>query len=124
MFDAALPGSVHRWDRRRPVCGSTGSLYHCRPTLRMVEKVSSPSEFLESSRECTVTGYGPSVDRRGVDATIVPHSENLRKSSPAQVYDLTYGCATCTICGPTVCRSRSLRLGLKIPSRFKLNSFI
>ena len=45
QFDAALADSVHRWDKRRPVCGSTGSRCHRRPAHRLVEKVPSPAQF-------------------------------------------------------------------------------
>ena len=76
QFDAALLDSVYRWGRSWPVCGSMGRQFHHRSTLSLVEKVPSPAEFLELSTEYVGAGYGPCVDRRGVDATFIPHLDN------------------------------------------------
>ena len=73
------PGSVHRRDSRRLVCGSTGRRCHRRPTLRLMEKAPSPSQPLNSSTKCRGAGYGPCMDQRGVDDTVVPHLDNWRK---------------------------------------------
>ena len=88
-FDATVPCSVHRWYKRGPVCGSIGHLFHLRPTLRLVEKVPSRAQPLISSMMYKGAGYGLCVDRRGADATVVPHFENCRK-------DLTYTSLTKT----------------------------
>ena len=79
-FDGTLPYSMYRWDRRWPVCRLTGHRCQHRPTLRMVEKVPSHAQPLNSSTEYWDASYDPCVDLRRVDDTVIPHLDNWRKS--------------------------------------------
>ena len=92
VVDATMPRSVHRWDRRQTMCGSIKSRFHLHPTLSLVEKVSLPAQPMNSSTECRCAGYGSCVDRWCVDATVVPHLDNLKETSPAQSLTKTTEC--------------------------------
>ena len=71
-----------------------GHRFHRRTTLRLVEKVLSPAHHLNSSMECRGAGYGLCVDRRGVDAAVVPHIANAWKTLACTVSELIDGCIT------------------------------
>lgn len=47
-FDVALPGSLHQWDRRHPMCVLMGCRCHRLPILSLMEKVPSLAQSLES----------------------------------------------------------------------------
>lgn len=53
----------------------------------MVDKDPSPTQPLNSLTQCRGACYGPCVDRRGVDAIVVPHLDNWRKPLAFTVSD-------------------------------------
>ena len=53
---------------------------HHHPTLNMYENVPLPSQPVDSKTECRGAGYGPCVDRWGINATIVLHLEKLEEA--------------------------------------------
>ena len=73
------------------MCGSTGRRCHPLPTFKLVEKLPSPAQSLNSSTEYRGVGYGPCMDRRGVNATDVQHIANTWKPLACTVSELIDG---------------------------------
>ena len=87
-YEKMFPGIVHRRDRRRTMCRPTGILCNRHPTLRLLDKVPSPAKPRNSSTECRVAGYSLCIDRRGVDATLIPHLANAWKTLAFKISEL------------------------------------
>ena len=90
-FERTVLDNVHRRDRKRPVCRPMGNRYHRHPTLRMVEKVSSPTNPLNLLMEWKGACYDPCVDRRGIDNTDILHLANAWKPIACTISELIDG---------------------------------
>ena len=77
VFEAIVCGSVYRLDRRWPVCGPTRHQFHCHSSHGLVEKFPLPTHPLNSFTKCRGAGYDPCMDRRDVDAIVIPHLKPL-----------------------------------------------
>ena len=83
QFDAALPRSMHRRERRRSVRCSMGRRVHRHPTLRKIREGPCLSSYCSTRRKGLTGVIGSTV----IEATVIPYIEKFEEALVCKVFD-------------------------------------